>query len=99
MRVTNGIPLGCSLLLPVDTVNSVQTLKAAEVGMTAALLFMICALTDPTNKAIPEGAAPALIGGTVYGACFEPNFDFFRVLLKPTYVSFQTYVGSTRAVQ
>jgi hypothetical protein len=28
MRVTNGIPLGCSLLLPVDTVNSVQTLKA-----------------------------------------------------------------------
>jgi hypothetical protein len=30
MRVTNGIPLGCSLLLPVDTVNSVQTLKAAQ---------------------------------------------------------------------
>jgi hypothetical protein len=28
MRVTNGIPLGCSLLLPVDTVNSVQTRKA-----------------------------------------------------------------------
>jgi hypothetical protein len=27
MRVTNGIPLECSLLLPVDTVNSVQTLK------------------------------------------------------------------------
>jgi hypothetical protein len=29
MRVTNGIPLGCLLLLPVDTVNCVQTLKAA----------------------------------------------------------------------
>jgi hypothetical protein len=28
MRVTNGIPLGSSLLLPVCTVNSVQTLKA-----------------------------------------------------------------------
>ena len=28
-RVTNGIPLGSSLLLPVCTVNSVQTLKAA----------------------------------------------------------------------
>jgi hypothetical protein len=28
MRVTNGIPLGCSLLLPVDTVICVQTLKA-----------------------------------------------------------------------
>jgi hypothetical protein len=27
MRVTNGIPLGCSLLLPVDTVNFVQTRK------------------------------------------------------------------------
>jgi hypothetical protein len=25
--VTNGIPLGCPLFLPVDTVNSVQTLK------------------------------------------------------------------------
>jgi hypothetical protein len=28
MRVTNGIPLGSSLLLPVDTVNCVATLKA-----------------------------------------------------------------------
>jgi hypothetical protein len=27
MRVTNGIHLGCPLLLPVGTVNSVQTLK------------------------------------------------------------------------
>jgi hypothetical protein len=27
MRVTNGIPLRCSLLFLVDTVNSVQTLK------------------------------------------------------------------------
>jgi aminopeptidase N len=27
-RVTNGVPLGCSLLLPVGTVHSVQTLKA-----------------------------------------------------------------------
>jgi hypothetical protein len=26
-RVTNGLPLGSSLLLPVDTVNCVQTLK------------------------------------------------------------------------
>jgi hypothetical protein len=26
-RVTNGIPLGCSLCLPVHTVNFVQTLK------------------------------------------------------------------------
>jgi hypothetical protein len=27
MRGTNGIPLGCSLLLPVGSVNSVKTLK------------------------------------------------------------------------
>jgi hypothetical protein len=31
-RVTNGIPLGSSLLLPVDAVNSVQTRKAALIG-------------------------------------------------------------------
>jgi hypothetical protein len=30
MRTTNGIPLGCSLLLPVDTVDSVQTLKVGR---------------------------------------------------------------------
>ena len=28
--MTNGIPLGCSLLLPVGTVNCVQTLKALD---------------------------------------------------------------------
>jgi ABC-type multidrug transport system fused ATPase/permease subunit len=32
MRVINGIPLGSSLLLPVCTVNSVQTLKAGQSG-------------------------------------------------------------------
>jgi hypothetical protein len=31
MRVTNGIPLRCSLVLPVDTANCVQTLKAHRV--------------------------------------------------------------------
>jgi hypothetical protein len=31
MRVTNGIPLGSSLLLPVCTVNFVQTLKEAHI--------------------------------------------------------------------
>jgi hypothetical protein len=30
MRVINGIPLGCSPLLPVGTVNTVQTLKASR---------------------------------------------------------------------
>jgi hypothetical protein len=31
-RVTNGIPLGSSLLLPVDTVNCVQTLKVDHIN-------------------------------------------------------------------
>jgi hypothetical protein len=35
--VTNGIPLGCSLLLPVGTVNCVATLKGVRPGGTAPL--------------------------------------------------------------
>jgi hypothetical protein len=37
MRVTNGIPLGCSLLLPVGTVNHVATRK----GSSCATWFML----------------------------------------------------------
>ena len=38
MRVTNGIPLRIPLLLPVDTVNCVQTLKAlASTPTTVAI--------------------------------------------------------------
>jgi hypothetical protein len=33
MRVPNGIPMGCPLLLPVGTVNCAQTLKAVRVCM------------------------------------------------------------------
>jgi hypothetical protein len=36
MRVTNCIPLGCSLVLPVDTANCVQTLKATNVDVFVA---------------------------------------------------------------
>jgi hypothetical protein len=43
MRVTNGIPLGSPPLLPVGTVNCVQTLKATPTGN---------ALVDSSN---PEG--------------------------------------------
>jgi hypothetical protein len=35
MRVTNGIPHGCPLFLPVHTVNCVQTLKAKELLVQA----------------------------------------------------------------
>jgi hypothetical protein len=37
MRVTNGIPLGCSLLLPVHTVNSVQTLQVQHHALPASM--------------------------------------------------------------
>jgi len=42
MRVTNGIPLGCPLLLPVGTVNWVQTLKVracCKLPRTRLVLF------------------------------------------------------------
>ena len=37
----------------------------AEVWMTGILLFLISALTDTAAGSVPDGAAPALIGGTV----------------------------------
>jgi hypothetical protein len=37
MRVTNGIPLGGYLVIPADTVNSVQTLKAVLVAVNKGL--------------------------------------------------------------
>jgi hypothetical protein len=38
-RVTNGIPFGSSLLLPVDTVNCIQTLKASVTKGVAVQVF------------------------------------------------------------
>jgi myosin heavy subunit len=35
MRVTNDIPLGCPLFLPVHTINRVQTLKASDATLVA----------------------------------------------------------------
>jgi hypothetical protein len=46
MRVTDDIPLGCSLLLPVDTVNCVQTLKATA---TATISSKGCDATFPKD--------------------------------------------------
>jgi hypothetical protein len=46
MRVTNGIPLGCSLLLPVDTVNRVQTLKSLWLGTERSAHHAFCHCTD-----------------------------------------------------
>jgi hypothetical protein len=43
MRLTNGIPLGSPLLLPVDTVNCVATLKALGAPLTKTVR---CELMD-----------------------------------------------------
>jgi hypothetical protein len=52
MRVTNGIPLGCSLLFPVGTVNSVQTLKAtAALIATLTLTLTLTMNSAQTRKA------------------------------------------------
>jgi hypothetical protein len=52
MRVTNSIPLGCPLLLPVGTVNSVQSPKA---GMGNALDYHGNEPFGPTYSYAPEG--------------------------------------------
>jgi ankyrin repeat protein len=56
--VTNGIPLGSSLLLPVDTVNRVQTLKAtplfaaAAIGHLPVVISLLAHRADPNNARI-----------------------------------------------
>jgi hypothetical protein len=47
-RVTNGIPLGCSLFLPIHTLICVQTLKAAPAAVVA-LAKRACA-TAPNDR-------------------------------------------------
>jgi hypothetical protein len=46
-RVTNGTPLGSSLLLPVDTVNCVQTLKVIVLASCFVVGFLCSTLTMP----------------------------------------------------
>jgi hypothetical protein len=46
MRVTNGIPLGSSLLLPVNTVTCVQTLKVARYESAE----LAAAVASPPNQ-------------------------------------------------
>jgi hypothetical protein len=63
-RVTNGIPLGCLLLLPVGTVNSVQTLKAREGASIARM----------SKHAIPELATfdPNIVSRLQILAMYRP---------------------------
>jgi hypothetical protein len=62
--VTNGIPLGRSLLLPVGTANSVQTLKVRSSAATVEgpLLRIEIMLADGRPP-----AAAAIAGGAPFG--------------------------------
>jgi hypothetical protein len=60
MRVTNIIHLGCSLLLPVGTVNSVQTLKVLTAAVTSA---NSSAIRTYAHCASANAAPPSKSGG------------------------------------
>jgi hypothetical protein len=47
MRVTHDIPLGCPLLLPVSTVNFVQTLKVERKPLLSKTSGLIWAVPPP----------------------------------------------------
>jgi hypothetical protein len=66
MRATNVIPLGCSLLLPVGTVNCVQTLK----GVVVSTNITSTSRTDP-NTGVSLAAVQVV-------ADFDPTFLAFN---------------------
>jgi hypothetical protein len=63
MRATNGIPLGISLLLPVDTVNCVATLKA-QASRSIGLVAQQVAEVVP--EAVTSVSSLTLTTGTCY---------------------------------
>jgi len=56
MRVTNGIPLGCPLLLPVDIVNSVQTLKAPATQVATLILTLTMNSVQTLKASLPHNS-------------------------------------------
>ncbi len=73
MRVTDGIPLGCSPLLPVDKVKCVQTLKASHGGNIAlyadgAVLFPLYQPTPLSNQINGQGTLCRRRGARVRNA-------------------------------
>jgi hypothetical protein len=69
MRVTNDIPLGYPLLLPVQSVNCVQTLKASPKESVRAN-FSLALIPPRFGLIVPDGAAVALtdlMTGASYG--------------------------------
>jgi hypothetical protein len=86
MRVTNGIHLGCSLLLPAGTVNCVQTWKERAASKTfgewvSAVEYKGLAATGVTYDDQKDAAY------------IEYTFDD---PVRTTGISFQTYVVSPR---
>jgi hypothetical protein len=51
--VTNGIPLGCPLFLPVHTVNRVQTLKVTYLSNVGAPTLILNMTTPAGNGNVP----------------------------------------------
>jgi hypothetical protein len=61
MRVANDIPLGCPLILPVGTVNYVETLKVCMVQLlvlsaVAVMLVLLLVLVKGKSSAMSAAA-------------------------------------------
>jgi hypothetical protein len=66
-RVTNGIPLGSSLFLPVDTVNCVQTLKVRQEELRYLKQLK---MFDYDQLYDPQEIQTSFIGLCVHRMCF-----------------------------
>jgi hypothetical protein len=90
MRVTDGIPLGSSLLLPVDTANCVQTLKAINVARevnTTRATMIPNPNSNPNHNSNPNWKIDTIdIGGglavTFGGKPQSPTFAEYATALR-----------------
>jgi hypothetical protein len=57
-RVLSGIPLGCSLLSPVGTINSAQTLKERKERVQNSLLTRLLPLSQYVRPPLPLSLSP-----------------------------------------
>jgi hypothetical protein len=84
-RVTNGIPLGCPPFLPVDTTNSVQTLKADHyAAITADPSFSFTLVRD-------DRAAPGNLHANLFADGASYSYCIVMELLRAT--TFTAHLG------